>query len=257
MRNKSKDEHLSVRNHSKRLLGCLFRDGDEDMEVDSQRSFHTPVDTVSPEPYEPSFVPRNIAGRFGYQFWKGSVLGTGIRHEILDLPEGFNRRDLFEAQMLEAALTGAEFQGDLSEIMPSIEPRLPPRPPSPKTLADRELIRQQDLEYEETKRRDQEKKREAVAKARQEREASVLEEARKRQEEESLQRLIRRKKKVVSAEPDENHPEAIVVQFRLPDGTRFRRRFLKTDPVCLLFDFVDVEINASETVLPQKRFLFH
>lgn len=42
----------------------------------------------------------------------------------------------------------------------------------------------------------------------------------------------------LSEEPDANHPDAINIQFRLPDGSKHRRRFIQTDTVEALFSFV-------------------
>ena len=42
----------------------------------------------------------------------------------------------------------------------------------------------------------------------------------------------------IPGEPAADDPDAITVQFRLPDGTRQRRRFLSSRPIQQLFDFV-------------------
>jgi hypothetical protein len=43
---------------------------------------------------------------------------------------------------------------------------------------------------------------------------------------------------MMPVEPSTDHPDAITIQFRLPNGTRQRRRFIVSDHVKVLFDFV-------------------
>lgn len=161
-----------------------------------------------------------------------------------DLPEGFGRSDLHEAQMLEAALLGVPFEGNLSEMFPPVE-RPAPLPPSPSTLAAREIREQQDYEYEESQKLDREKRAAAIEQERQKREAAVLEAQRKQQEADSMERLLRVKRQALPSEPPENDLNSIVVVIRLPDGLRCRRRFVKSNPVAALFDFVDLEVNKD------------
>jgi hypothetical protein len=113
----------------------------------------------------------------------------------------------------------------------------------------------------------------------------LLEERRQKQEEEAKQRNEEIKKqdelnrkhqdfketaKVVKEslpeEPDEEDPDAVTVQFRMPDGSQtVQRRFLKTDKIQLLYDYIhslgaDNEyehLSANFTILqnfPKKIF---
>ena len=93
----------------------------------------------------------------------------------------------------------------------------------------------------------------------------LLEERRRKQEEEDKQRNEEIKKqdelnrkqrefqetaKVVKEslpeEPKEDNPDAVTVQFRMPDGSQtIQRRFLKTDKIQLLYDYVH-SLGAEE-----------
>jgi len=202
----------------------------ENMEIDdmgSNDSFHTPTHSVSPTDME------NTPQR-----------GARTQNLFDELPEGFGRSDLHEAQMLEAALLGIPFAGDLSEMMPPIE-RPPPRPASPSTIAAREIREQQDFEYEESQRRDREKREAAAEQERRQMEAQVFEAQRKQQEADSITKVLQKKSEALSVEPQESHPDSIMVVIRFPDGARRSRRFLKSNPVSALFNFVDVEVNRN------------
>lgn len=93
----------------------------------------------------------------------------------------------------------------------------------------------------------------------------LLKERRQKQEEEDRQRNEEVKKQVelnrkqiefkesakvvkesLPEEPEENHPDVVTVQFRLPDGSQtIQRRFLKTDKIQLLYDYVH-SLGADE-----------
>ena len=47
-------------------------------------------------------------------------------------------------------------------------------------------------------------------------------------------------------EPEASDPKATLIQFRLPDGNKLRRRFLSSAPISSLFDF----LNSTQTPLP-------
>ena len=173
------------------------------------------------------------------------VEGSQQRRDLPeDFPEGFDRSDLHEAQMLEAALLGVPFQGDLAQMMPAHEP-VAVRPPSPATLAARALREQQDFEYQESERQDREKREAEMAEERQQREAEVVAAQQRQQEADAMSRLLDRKRSSLPEEPAEDDPDALVVLVRLPDGARCQRRFRRTDSVVFLFDFVDVDANRE------------
>ncbi|XP_028408569.1 FAS-associated factor 2-like [Dendronephthya gigantea] len=103
------------------------------------------------------------------------------------------------------------------------------------------LRAEQDAAYLESLRADQEKDRRKNIEA----ETKRLEEERKRDKEESIQNKIKeiaRKREEVSSslpiEPESNHPDAVGIVVRLPHGERMDRRFLKTDSLQSLYDYV-------------------
>ena len=163
---------------------------------------------------------------------------------LYDLPPGFGQSEIHEAQMLESVIMDVPFQGDLDAIMPFVE-RQAPRPVSPETHAARELREQQDLEFEESQRRDREKQLAAMERERLQKEAAALEEQRKRQEAESLTQKLNAKASSLPEEPSEDALDSILVVIKLPNGARFCRRFSKRGPVSALFDFIDVETNKT------------
>ena len=164
-----------------------------------------------------------------------------------DFPEGFGRSDLEEAQMLEAALLGVPYQGDLTRVMSTHE-RIPARSPSPATLEARALREQQDFEYQESERQDREKREAEVAEERQRREAEVIEAQQRQQQADAMSRLLNTKRSSLPEEPAEDDPDALVVLVRFPDGARCQRRFRRTDSIVFLFDFVDVDANREVRV---------
>ncbi|XP_010255516.1 PREDICTED: plant UBX domain-containing protein 8-like isoform X2 [Nelumbo nucifera] len=165
-----------------------------------------------------------------------------------------NERD--EAVMLEAALFGGIPEGTtycFGREM-GLYPRHVPRPPSPTLAAQRLLREQQDDEYLASLQADREKelkaREEAEARRLAEqaaREAALEEERRKEEEhqrklleEEELERFLAAKEASLPQEPPADDENAVTLLVRLPDGSRHGRRFLKSDNLQLLFDFIDV-----------------
>lgn len=152
---------------------------------------------------------------------------------------GISSQEHDEAVMLEAALFGG--------IPEQPYRRRIPQPPSPTLEAERLLREQQDDEYLASLQADREKAEaqrmeEAAAK-----EAAAAEE--KRQQEEALRRLqeekesereLAAKKASLPPEPSVEDENAVTLLVRMPDGTRRGRRFLKSDRLQSLFDFIDV-----------------
>lgn len=104
------------------------------------------------------------------------------------------------------------------------------------------LIRaQQDVAFEESLRQDQEKerkKREAEEKkAEEERLVKEQEEAEGRRKDEVIQ-LKTTLKAALPEEPETDNSDALRIMFKLPNGSRLDRRFLKSDPVKYLYFYV-------------------
>ncbi|XP_038688011.1 plant UBX domain-containing protein 8-like isoform X2 [Tripterygium wilfordii] len=167
-----------------------------------------------------------------------------------------------EAVMLEAAMfggipegTGYNFPYAPHQTMQASRPypRPVPRPPSP-PLEARLIREQQDDEYLASLQADREKElktmEEAEARRLQEdvtRKAALEEEKqkeeesrRKLEEQQELERLLEAKEASLPQEPSLEDENAITLLVRMPDGSRRGRRFLKSDKLQSLFDFIDI-----------------
>lgn len=164
-----------------------------------------------------------------------------------------------EAVMLEAAMFGGipehtafQFPRPSHGISTSY-PRVA-HPPSPTLTAQRLLREQQDDEYLAALQADREKELKAVeeAEVRRLEEAAAREAAiekqkqendeklRKQLEEEELESMLAAKRASLPKEPLLNAEGAVTVVVRMPDGSRQGRRFLKSDQLQVLFDFIDI-----------------
>ncbi|KAJ1693173.1 hypothetical protein LUZ63_009871 [Rhynchospora breviuscula] len=197
------------------------------------------VEDVDSPPYSPP--PRNAR--------------AGPQIDGADFPSdewgGLSNMEHDEAMMLEAAMfggipDGAAYRFSYPHIEPGRDngyPRVTPRAPSPGLTEQRLLREQQDDEYLAALQADQEKE----LKATQEREAElqrqklIEEESRRKQlEEEELERKLAAKEASLPLEPSPEDEGAITLLVRMPDGNRRGRRFLKSDKLQTLFDFIDI-----------------
>lgn len=181
---------------------------------------------------------------------------------------GISSEEHDEAVMLEAALFGGIPEGseyrlpyashpfmnnDLDRTMGPY-PRRMPRPPSPSLTAQRLIREQQDDEYLASLQADREKELKAMEEAETRRleeqaarEAAVEEERRKEEEsrrkleeEQETERQLAAKEASLPREPSSDDENAVNLLVRMPDGSRRGRRFVKTDRLQYLFDFIDV-----------------
>ncbi|XP_010934464.1 plant UBX domain-containing protein 8 isoform X2 [Elaeis guineensis] len=180
---------------------------------------------------------------------------------------GISSEEHDEAVMLEAAMFGGIPEGASyhfaypshqvmqtgSDQSSSLYPRVP-RPPSPTLMAQRMLREQQDDEYLASLQADREKE----LKAQQEAELRRLEEAaareaalekqkqeeeenhRKQLEEEECERKLVAKEASLPQEPSPDDENAVTLLVRMPDGSRRGRRFLKSDKLQFLLDYIDI-----------------
>ncbi|KAJ6832610.1 plant UBX domain-containing protein 8 [Iris pallida] len=164
-----------------------------------------------------------------------------------------------EAVMLEAAMFGGIPEGNSynfaypphvlqrdSDRNSNFYPRVP-RPPSPTLTAQRLLREQQDDEYLAALQADREKELKATQEEAAAREAAL--EREKRQEEEACRKLIEEEKferklaakqASLPQEPSSDDQSAVTLLIRMPDGSRCGRRFLKSDKLQCLFDYIDI-----------------
>ncbi|KAG2677372.1 hypothetical protein I3760_12G095300 [Carya illinoinensis] len=168
-----------------------------------------------------------------------------------------------EAVMLEAAMFGGipEGPGYRSAYAPhhfmqagGHYPQWPQRPPSPSLTAQRMIREQQDDEYHASLLADKEKELKALVeaeahrleeeaareKAREEDRQKEEESRRKLEEEQELERQLAAKEASLPEEPGSDDENAVTLLVRMPDGIRRGRRFLKSDKLQFLFDFIDI-----------------
>ncbi|KAJ0264804.1 Plant UBX domain-containing protein 8 [Hirschfeldia incana] len=168
---------------------------------------------------------------------------------------GISSEEHDEAVMLEAAMFGGIPETGYNHL-PFLPPqqRAPPRPPSPSLTAQRLIREQQDDEYLASLQADRDRELQSIkdAEARQieeeaarkaflEEEKKKEEEAqRKLEEEQELERELNAKEASLPKEPQADEENAITLLVRMPDGTRHGRRFLRSDKLQSLFDFIDI-----------------
>ncbi|KAL7165289.1 hypothetical protein ACSBR2_041058 [Camellia fascicularis] len=196
------------------------------------------------------------------------------QHENINHPQhsdewgGISSEEHDEAIMLEAALFGGvpEGNGYPSSYAPyqfmqngldrtlGYYPQRMPRPASPGLAAQRSIREQQDDEYLASLRADREKELKAIEEAEAQRlkeqaareaalEEKKLEEEklrRKLEEEQEMERQLAAKEVSLPQEPTSDDESAVTLLVRMPDGSRRGRRFLKSDKLQSLFDFIDV-----------------
>ncbi|PWA42703.1 UBA-like protein [Artemisia annua] len=171
---------------------------------------------------------------------------------------GISSEEHDEAVMLEAAMFGgipgggAEYrepyatrsrtQNSMNRIGGPYQ-RPAPRPPSPSLTAQRLIREQQDDEFLAALQADREKEllEQTAREAAMEEERRKEEEAqRKLEEEQEVERQLAAKEASLPKEPASDDENGVTLLVRMPDGSRRGRRFLRTDKLQYLFDFIDV-----------------
>ncbi|XWS49888.1 hypothetical protein CRYUN_Cryun12cG0041700 [Craigia yunnanensis] len=175
---------------------------------------------------------------------------------------GISSEEHDEAVMLEAAMFGGIPEigyrfayAPHQFIRPeSSNPWHTPRSPSPSLAAQRFIREQQDDEYNASLQADREKELKAIQEAeacRIEEEAAIkaaLQEEqqkkeefhRKMEEEKECERQLAAKEASLSQEPAADEKNALTLLVRMPDGSRRGRRFLKSDKLQSLYDYIDI-----------------
>lgn len=165
---------------------------------------------------------------------------------------GISSEEHDEAVMLEAAMFGGIPEGSgyhyayaPHEFMQNrgSNPRPSYRPPSPSLAAQRLIREQQDDEYLASLQADREKELKAMeeAEAAREEERQRAEESRRKlQEEQELETKLAAKEASLPPEPSADDDNAVNLMVKMPDGNRRGRRFLRSDRLQSLFDFIDI-----------------
>ncbi|KAK6263054.1 hypothetical protein QUC31_008870 [Theobroma cacao] len=175
---------------------------------------------------------------------------------------GISSEEHDEAVMLEAAMFGGIPESGYRYAYAPHQfmrpegsyPWRTPRPPSPSLAAQRLIREQQDDEYNASLQADREKELKAI----QEAEARLLEEEaarkaaleeeqrreeefhRKMEEEQECERQLAAKEASLPQEPAADEENAVTLLVRMPDGSRRGRRFVKSDRLQSLYDFIDI-----------------
>eukprot|EP00761_Pharyngomonas_kirbyi_P014328 gb/GECH01014358.1/.p1 GENE.gb/GECH01014358.1/~~gb/GECH01014358.1/.p1 ORF type:complete len:274 (+),score=110.39 gb/GECH01014358.1/:1-822(+) len=122
------------------------------------------------------------------------------------------------------------------------------------------ILREQDEAYLRTLERDQERERQRQEEEEQEAIEEAMEASKKEWRNQERQRKADKVSQMI--EPEQNDESAISVLFKLPDGTRIRRRFHEDDTFQDLFDYIDAEADidpdhyAIATSYPRRKFTF-
>mmetsp|Transcript_10297 Transcript_10297/g.19490 ORF Transcript_10297/g.19490 Transcript_10297/m.19490 type:complete len:431 (-) Transcript_10297:253-1545(-) len=188
----------------------------------------------------------------------GSAAGPAVAEAGFVLPEGV---DAEEARMLEAVMMGVPYTGNI----PSFE-QLPDAaaaaagtvadgapPPSPGLVYSRMLRDEQDRDLQMSLEADRAKEAAAAAqraRLKAEAEATAAEQQKQQAEEEEaaakLTHALSQKRLVLPSEPDSTGDDVVTVLVRAPNGCRISRRFLRSNNVQALFDYIDVEELAKD-----------
>ncbi|KAL2962181.1 hypothetical protein AAZX31_17G127000 [Glycine max] len=166
---------------------------------------------------------------------------------------GISSEEHDEAVMLEAAMfggipegTGYHYGYAPHEFMQNrgFNPRPQYRPPSPSLAAQRLIREQQDDEYLASLQADREKELKAMeeAEAAREEERQRAEDSRRKLQEEQVELETKLAAKEVSLppEPSSDDDNAVNLMVKMPDGNRRGRRFLRSDRLQSLFDYIDI-----------------
>ncbi|CAF2141589.1 unnamed protein product [Brassica napus] len=237
-----------------------FEDHSDDDDDEEPLVRHRPIRVASGSLAQPD------AGRSRSTSPEGdNQADNGNRNRFPSEWGGISSEEHDEAVMLEAAMFGGIPETGYNHL-----PFLPPQqraPPSPSLTAQRLIREQQDDEYLASLQADRDRELQSVrdAEARQLEEETArqafLEEAqRKHEEEQELERQLDAKEASLPKEPHADEENAITLLVRMPDGTRHGRRFLRSDKLQSLFDFIDiarvVKPKTYRLVRPYPRHAF-
>ncbi|XP_062090249.1 plant UBX domain-containing protein 9 isoform X5 [Humulus lupulus] len=150
---------------------------------------------------------------------------------------GISSKEIDEALMLESTLYGGISEGASKQSLnaPQVQshpernviPILPVHSPiSPSLSASRLLKEQQDMEYHASLLLDKEREEESRKKIHSEME---------------YEKNLATKKASLPSEPALEDENAVTLLVRMPNGSRLGRRFLKSNKLQLLFDFIDFD----------------
>ncbi|WCJ23151.1 UBX domain-containing protein [Euphorbia peplus] len=202
------------------------------------------------------FQPGSSSSNWGTEDLQEESLWSGISPKELD-----------EAIILETALFGENHVGTSSKHSPHLKsasdqgsyPQQVPNHPSASLMSQRLLREQQDNEYLASLLSDREKEKSASKKP-ETSDHKKGEAPTKVLDEQELERSLTSKEASLPQQPAAGDENAVTLLVRLPDGSRCSRRFLKSDKLQSLFDFIDagrvVEPRSYKLVRPYPRCTF-
>lgn len=274
-------------------VNVLLRDAVEDTDELEEQAL---LRRRSARALNPSFRPENMESMVGVrqEARNAAVNPPETMGNVIDNEEwgGLTSEEQEEAVMLEAAMfgglpddpamrlrypeaVGGNREGANGSFPDSsgyhVENPIE-QPPSPSVIAQRLLREQQDDEYLASLVADREKEQKSQC----EEELRCLKEAKYtadtkeklQREKELLKRLDEQerenqkavKQTALPEEPDAENENAVAIMVRLPDGARQGRRFLKSEPLQCLVDFIDVNCGrlpgSYQLVRPYPRKVF-
>jgi len=185
------------------------------------------------DPTHPEFAP--LAAKTGLQPPPALMALHMISQEqqvilgMLSAEESMTAGEVIE--FLDRILMQAEFVARETESRPV--------PNQAKIVQDRlyfplSIRQEQETALREAERIAQEREQKAKAEA----QRKQQEQEAQRQQAEALLRLKAQKRELVGPEPADS-PEIVKIAFRLPDGSKQQRNFMKTDTVGRLYDYID------------------
>ncbi|ESW27552.1 hypothetical protein PHAVU_003G212000 [Phaseolus vulgaris] len=226
-------------------------------------SFHDEAEDVEEQPLIRNRSRHMSSGSTGsvkdVEFAEASTLPSTAPQETSNPPNrnsfpseewgGISSEEHDEAVMLEAAMfggipegTGYQYAYAPHEFMQGrgSNPRAPYRPPSPSLAAQRLIREQQDDEYLASLQADRERELKEAEAAREEERRIAEESRRKLLEEQELETQLAAKEVSLPPEPSSDDDNAVNLLVKMPDGNRRGRRFLRSNRLQSLFDFIDI-----------------
>ena len=118
-------------------------------------------------------------------------------------------------------------------------------------MSDRDIRKNQEEEMKKLERNEEER----IKKEEEEKEKKRLEEEKEKEKEDKEKEEKEIFSMLIPPEPDDNNPDKCIIVFRLPDGEKnIERKFLKTDKISVLYDYIKSLGNEIYTEKEYNKF---
>ena len=118
-------------------------------------------------------------------------------------------------------------------------------------MSDRDIRKNQEEEMKKLERIEEER----IKKEEEEKEKKRLEEQTEKEKEDKEKEEKEIFSMLIPPEPDDNNPDKCIIVFRLPDGEKnIERKFLKTDKISVLYDYIKSLGNEIYTEKEYNKF---